>query len=122
MAYYAIISQELGTSKKSGAEMITLTLIDLETREEFRSYIDSSMENFCNWAEIITQPERGFVVTGLKKKRNYGRYNHEILNADCEPVIVADYPDVKKMQRRLRQQWAKDDFNQTPYGKLFNGE
>jgi hypothetical protein len=122
MAYYAIISQELGTSKKSGAEMITLTLIDLETREEFRSYIDSSMANFCNWAEIITQPEKGFVVTGLKKKRNYGRYNHEILNADCEPVIIADYPDVKKMERKLRQQWAREDFNNTPYGKLFNGE
>jgi hypothetical protein len=122
MAYYAIINQEYGTSKKSGAEMITLTLVDLETREEFRSYIDSSMENFCNWAEIITQPEKGFVVTGLKKKRNYGRYNHEILNADCEPVIIADYPDVKKMERKLRQQWAREDFNNTPYGKLFNGE
>lgn len=120
MSYYAIIKQEYGISKKSGAEMITLTLLDLETREEYRSYIDASMENFCQWAEIITQAEKGFVVSGLKKKRNYGRYNHEILNADCEPVIVAEYPDVKKMEKRLRQQWAKEDFAATSYGRLFD--
>lgn len=122
MAYYAIINQEFGTSRKSGAEMITLTLIDLETREEYKSYIDSSMENFCLWAEIITQPDKGFVVTGLKKKRSYGRYNHEILNADSEPIIVAEYPDVKKMEKKFRQYWAKEDFKQTPFGKFFGEE
>lgn len=118
-SYYAIIKQELGISKKSGAEMVTITALDIETREECLSYIDSTMNNFEHWAEVITQPEKGFVVTGLKKKRNYGRYNHEILNADCEPIIVAEYPDVKKMEKRLRQQWAKEDFQSTPYGKLF---
>lgn len=117
--YYAIIKQEFGLSRISGAEVITVTFLDIETREELVSYIDASMENFCHWEEIITQPERGFVVTGLKKKRGYGRYRHEILNADCEPIIVADYPCVKKMQQRLRQQWAREDFEQTQYGRLF---
>jgi hypothetical protein len=120
MAYYAIINQEFSVSRKTGAEMITLTLVDVETREEYRSYIDASMQNFCQWAEIITQPEKGFVVTGLKKKRNHGRYNHEILNADCDPILVAEYPDVKKMQKNLQRQWAKEDFAATPYGQLFN--
>jgi hypothetical protein len=59
------------------------------------------------------------VVTGLKQKRNYGRYNHEILNADCDPMIVAEYPDVKKMERNLRRSWAKEDFAATPFGKMF---
>jgi len=118
-SYYAIIDQEFGTSKKTGSEMITLTLLDLETREEYRSYIDSSMQNFELWAEIITQPERGFVVTGLKQKRSYGRYTHEILNADCEPLIVADYPNIKKMETKLRSSWAKTDFEATPFGRLF---
>jgi hypothetical protein len=119
MAYYAIINQEYGTSRKTGAEMITLTLVDLETRDEYKSYIDASMANFCQWADIITQDHKGFVVTGLKKKRNHGRYNHEILNADCEPIIVAEYPDVKKMEKNLRKHWAKEDFAATPYGNLF---
>jgi hypothetical protein len=122
MSYYAIINQEYGISKVTGAEMITITALDVETREECLSYVDSSMENFVHWAEIITQPEKGFVVTGLKKKRNYGRYKHEILNADCQPVIVAEYPDVKKMERRLRQQWAKEDFAATPFGQLFGDD
>lgn len=122
MAYYAITNQEFGVSRKSGAEMITLTLIDIETRDSYRSYIDSSMDNFCLWEEIITHPERGYVVTGLKKKRSYGRYNHEILNADCDPVIVAEYPDVKQMERNLRKHWAKIDFKQTPFGKLYGQE
>lgn len=119
MAYYAIIKQELGISKKSGCEMITLTLVDLDTREEFRSYIDSAMENFLQWEEIITKPEQGFVITGLKKKRSYGRYNHEILNADSEPIIVAKYPDVVKMQRNIQRYWAQEDFKASPYGSLF---
>jgi len=122
MAYYAIISQDFGTSRKTGAEMITLTLLDIETREEYRSYIDASMQNFCQWADIITRPERGFVVTGLKKKRNYGRYTHEILNADCDPVVVQEYPDVKKMERNLRRHWAQEDFQKTPFGQMFKGE
>lgn len=120
MAYYAIINQELSTSRISGAEMITLTLLDIETREEFRSYIDASMENFLHWADIITHPEKGFCVTGLKKKRGHGRYSHEILNADCEPIVVKEFADVKDMERRLRQQWAKQDFANTPFGKLFD--
>jgi hypothetical protein len=119
MAYYAIINQEYGISKVTGAEMITITALDVETREECLSYVDSSMENFVHWAEIITQPEKGFVVTGLKKKRNYGRYKHEILNADCQPIVVAEYPDVKKMERNLRRSWAKEDFAATPFGKMF---
>lgn len=117
--YYAITKQEFGVSKITGAEMITLTLFDLETREEFRSFVDSSMENFCQWAEIITQPEKGWVVTGLKEKRNYGRYRHRILNADCAPVIVAEFPCVKKAEQKLRQQWAREDFEKTQYGRMF---
>jgi hypothetical protein len=119
MAYYAITNQEFGISKKTGAEMITLTLLDIETREEYRSYIDASMNNFTHWEEIITKPQCGFVVTGLKTKRNYGRYTHDILNADCEPVIVQEFPDVKLMERNLRKHWAREDFANTPFGRLY---
>lgn len=119
MSYYAIIKQELTVSQKSGAEMIVLDLVDVETREEYRSYIDSTMNNFEQWAEIITQPEKGWIITGIKKKRSYGRYKHEILNADCDPVIVVEYNDVRQMERLLRRAWAKEDFKQTPYGKFF---
>lgn len=119
MAYYAITDQEFGVSRKTGCEMITLTLYDLETREEFRSYVDSSMQNFEQWAEIITQPEKGWVITGVKKKRSYGRYTHEIINADSEPVIVAEYPDARRMFKNLKQYWAQEDFKKTAFGQLF---
>lgn len=122
MAYYAIIKQELGVSRKTGAEMITLDLVDVETREEFRCYVDSSMDNFEQWAEIITQPEKGWIITGVKKKRSYGRYNHEILNADSDPTIVVEFNDHRQMTKRLYQAWAKEDFRNTPYGKLFGDE
>jgi hypothetical protein len=122
MAYHAITNQEYGTSKISGAETITLTIFDIETRDEYRSYIDASMKNFNHWADIIMNPNKGFVITGLKEKRNYGRYKHDILNADCEPVIVKEFADIKDMERRLRQQWAKQDFAKTPFGKLFDQE
>lgn len=116
--YDAVISQELGNSK-NGGEMITLTFLNLETREESRSYIDETMTNFMQWAEIITQPQKGFIIQDLKEKRNYGRYNHTILNADCVPVVAAEFPDVKKMENQIRKMWAKEDFLATPYGKLF---
>jgi hypothetical protein len=116
--YDAVISQELGNSK-NGGEMITLTFLNLETREESRSYIDETMTNFMQWAEIITQPQKGFIIQDLKEKRSYGRYNHTILNADCVPVVAAEFPDVKKMENQIRKMWAKEDFLATPYGKLF---
>jgi hypothetical protein len=119
MAYHAIVKQEIGNSKISGAETITMTIFDVETRSEYRSYIDASMKNFNHWVDIITNPDSGFIVTGLKEKRSYGRYNHEILNADCEPIIIEEWESGKELEKFLRQQWAKEDFAKTPFGKLF---
>ena len=121
MSYYAIVKQELAPSK-NGGEMITMTLYDIESREEFRTYIDPNMENFDHWIEIITNPEKGYIVTGLKKKPNYGRYKHEILNADCEPIVVKRVKDVKEMERRMRENWAREDFEKSGFGRLYDVE
>lgn len=121
MAYYAITEQSIGPSK-NGGEMVTLTLYDLETRQEYRTYIDATMRNFDFWIDIISQPEKGYIVTGLKHKKSYGRYNHEILNADCEPIVIKTVPDAKKMFKKIKEQWAKEDFESTPLGRLFEGE
>jgi hypothetical protein len=120
MAYHAIVKQEIGTSKISGAETITMTIFDIETRKEYRSYIDASMKNIEHWIDVISNPERGYIVTNLKEKRNYGRYNHDILNADCEPTIIEVWESGKELEKMLRQHWAKEDFAKTPFGKLFS--
>ena len=120
MAYHAIVKQEIGSSKISGADTITMTIFDVETRDEYRSYIDASMKNIDHWLDVITNPDQGYIVTGLKEKRNYGRYNHDILNADCEPIIIEVWESGKELEKFLRQQWAKQDFAKTPFGKLFD--
>lgn len=120
-SYYAIIDQRIGPSAYGG-EMVTITFLDIQTREECVSYIDEKMENFFHWADVITQPEKGFVVTGLKKKKGKGNYAHQILNADCEPIIVREFQDVKQMERKLRQSWAQQDFEATPFGRLFDDQ
>jgi hypothetical protein len=120
MAYHAIVKQEIGTSKISGAETITLTIYDVETGDEYRSYIDASMKNFEHWIDVISNPEQGYIVTNLKEKRNYGRYNHDILNADCEPIVIEVWESGKHLEKLLRQHWARKDFAKTPFGKLFD--
>jgi hypothetical protein len=118
MSYHAIVKQELEASK-TGGEMITLTCFDIETREEFRSYIVANMKNFEHWIDIISHPDEGFIVGGLKRKKNNGKYNHEILNADCVPVIVKRMKSAKQMEKIMREKWAKDDFEKTDFGRLF---
>lgn len=122
MAYYAIVKQEIGTSKISGADTVTMTIFNVDTGDEYRSYIDASMNNAEHWVDVISNPEKGYIVDGLKEKRNYGRYNHDILNADCEPVIVAVVPSGKELEKMLKQHWAKKEFLKTPFGKLFDIE
>ena len=122
MAYHAIVNQKLSVSRKSGAEMVTITFWDMETREELVCYVDSSMENFEKWAEVITQPEKGFILTGMKRKRSYGRYNHEILNADSDFTIVYEHPNVEVFKKKIQKMWAKEDFEATPFGRMFGQE
>ena len=117
-SYYAIISQDIKPSK-NGGEMITIIALDIESRDECISYLDPSMKNFLLWEHIITQPERGFVVTGLKRKARLGAGDRYVLNADCEPIIVKEFDNVKSMERRLRSTWAKMDFEATPFGRMF---
>ena len=117
-SYYAIISQEIKPSK-NGGEMITVIALDIETRDECISYIDPNMKNFFHWEQIITHPEQGFIVTGLKRKARLGAGGRYVLNADCEPIVVKEFDSIKKMEQRLRSTWAKQDFEATPFGKLF---
>ena len=119
MAYYFITNQEFSTSKITGSEVVTLTLVDIDTREEYRCYVDSSMENFTQWADVLLNPQKGFVLTGLKRKRNHGRYNHEILNADSDFVIAYEDASLENFHRKLKMSWAKEDFLRTPFGRLF---
>lgn len=120
MANYVITNQELTTSRVSGAEVVKITLRDIESRDEYVCYVDSSMDNFVLWEEIITQPWKGFIITGLKRKRNYGRYKNEILNADYEPIILVETADAKQLHKKVLAHWAREDFRQTPFGRLFD--
>ena len=118
MAYYAIISQSIEPSKHGG-EMVVLEALEIESREECISYIDPKMRNFELWESVITQPEKGFVITGLKRKTRLGSRDRVVLNADCEPLVVKEFDNAKEMERRLRANWAKQDFENTPFGRLF---
>lgn len=71
-----------------------VTMVD-ENGQPCLTYVDESFDNWWRWALICKQPDKGFILTGLKQKTRYRKpqFTNEgwpIINADCLPKIMLE--------------------------------
>ena len=67
-------------------EFYEVTFVD-EKGQPCVTYIDPAFENFWKWALIVKQPDKGFILTGLKQKT---RYRKPQFTAEGWPIVNGD--------------------------------
>ena len=104
MPQYAILKQREFHSKYGGTAT-EIILVNIQTRQEFKTYIDQRNFNAVNWQHIIRHPERGYVLTGIKIKDQV----KGILNADSDPIISFESESQDTVLDELQSYWAEQD-------------
>ena len=101
---YAIIKQREFNSKYGGTAT-EIILVNIKTRQEFKTYIDQRNFNAVNWQHIIRHPDRGYVISGVKiKDRVKG-----IINADSDPIITFESETQDVVFDEITSYWAEQD-------------
>jgi hypothetical protein len=104
MQYYAVIKQREFDSKYGG-RATEIILVNIKTREEYKTYIDRRNFNAVNWTHILRHPERGYILSGVKIKDQEKR----IINADSDPVITFESSTQDVVFDELESYWGELD-------------
>jgi hypothetical protein len=110
MALYAVLSQKEKQSKYGGT-IIEITMVDIVERTEWITYIDYRNHNHSHWQHITNNPNHGFVLKNLKRKRHKDK---NLINADSKPVINEEFEDPNEMFDLIKQLWDKEDRKKNP--------
>jgi hypothetical protein len=106
---YAVINQKTGISIKTGKLCTTITLIGLDDRCEYPTYIDKSMRNYEKWIHIINHPNNGYILDNLELITRKGK---TVIDADCDPIIVHETTDADQLYISIKKMWADVDKEQ----------
>lgn len=110
--HYAVINQQSGISQVTGRPYTKITLVDFDTREEYPTYADTANHNCVNWQRITNHPGRGYVLTNLKIVKRKGK---EVIDADCDPIIVSEIEDCNELLLALKKMWREVDKEQVTH-------
>lgn len=103
--YYFILKQKQITSKVSGEKIIEVTLVGVDDRLLYTTYIDPKNRNYRNWSYIIHNPEQGFLLGPLKVKD----YDKGLINADSKVTILVSTEDRDEVYAEVLAKWHKED-------------
>jgi len=97
---WLVVKCDLGTSKQSGGDMTTITMINQQL-EITHTYVEHSNNNYKHWANVIACFDNGWGVTidnlrykvksGEIQQRHIKIYNvkENLIDADSKPVGIA---------------------------------
>jgi hypothetical protein len=107
---YAVIDQQNGLSQVTGRPYTKITLVDIDTRQQYPTYADTANHNCKNWQQIISHPQRGYILTGLTVVTRKGK---TVIDADCDPVIVSEFDDCHELDLAIKKMWREVDSERT---------
>lgn len=102
-----IVLEQFPFNSKFGGIAYKITLVGAKDRKIYKTYVDPRMNNFELWAHIIHNPTHGFVLNGLKIKKD------DIITADSHAVIEWETEDPSTIANDLSQIWAEEDHRKT---------
>lgn len=103
---YVVVKQEEMASQYGGT-VIKITCVGTKDRFEYISYVDPRNRNVTNWWHIITHPTRGYILKNLRLKQT--RDGKVIINADSDPIILAETEQASDLFRELTAVWREQD-------------
>ena len=105
---YIIATQKTGLSKYGGT-LITITMIGINDRKEYKTYIDPRNHNYANWQHVVMHPQNGFVIRNLKVKNK----DKLLISADSQPIIEWEHDDPEVIFAQLEELWKEQDHQRT---------
>jgi len=103
---YVVLDQKHGFSPKYGTRMVTITFKGLKDRQLYITYVDEPNANYKNWAHIINNPDRGYVLRNLNVKQHKDKL---LINADSKPIIDIESEDPDRILRQINNFWDEED-------------
>ena len=118
--HYVIIKQQTKWSKHGG-QVTEITLVGLDDRKLYTTWIDAMNMNAKYWSHITRSPDHGFIITGVKVKRMVDR--DDVINADSKPIIAQEHPDIDETLDIVTEHWnTLDGRNKPPsFDDFFRG-
>jgi hypothetical protein len=118
--HYAVIKQEQKWSKHGG-HVTEITMVGLDDRLPYTTWIDPMNMNNKYWQHILRTPEHGFILSGLKKKKMKDR--DDVINADSKPVIAWEHTSQDEMIDIIMDEWRRQDSIKRPsFEDFFRGD
>ena len=83
-ATYIVSSINASISNINGEDLYTINLIDVDTDERYKTYIQPTNRNFRKWKLIIDNSADGWVIEGLRIQNK----NKNIINDDSNINVI----------------------------------
>ena len=99
---------------KHGGLIEEIVFINLETREQVKTYLDPANRNYHHWNTVLANRDQGQMITGVKTTVKAGK---TVINADSQPEIFWS-GDSDEMADAIAEHWAVS--KPTQYQKLFD--
>ncbi|CAB4137254.1 hypothetical protein UFOVP322_25 [uncultured Caudovirales phage] len=99
---------------KYGGMMEEVVFINLETREQVKTYLDPDNRNYHHWNTVLANRDDGQMIMGVKTSVKGGK---TVINADSQPEIFWQ-GSKQELADTLAEYWAVSKPNQ--YQKLFD--
>ena len=109
---YYVVSQEDQPSRHGGY-ITEIKMINLNTGQEAKTYIDERNRNYRYWHEIVNHPAAGFIIDHLKLKRP------GLVSADSRPEIQKHTRDQQDMEPVVVDYLNREIYSQTTAESLF---
>jgi hypothetical protein len=101
---YVILEQrEIGS--KYGGTVIRITMVGIKDRNQYTTYVDHRNRNHAFWDHITRNPHHGFVIRGLKLKKN----KDFLVSADSRPIIEWQHDNPEVIFGQLKEIWDEED-------------
>jgi hypothetical protein len=92
---------------RHGGRIYIVTLIGLEDRGIYETYIDPENRNYKFWRHIIENPGRGYIVSGARLADRKIRPN--LVTADSEIIIERETFSTAELAEAIEALWINED-------------
>ena len=103
--YYIILTQGQITSKHNGNRIAEITLVGVQDRCLYKTYVDPQNRNYKNWSYIIHNPAQGYLISGIKIKDQ----DKALVSADSRVKILVATEDASEVYTEVLARWQRED-------------
>jgi hypothetical protein len=107
MAQLYVVYAVNAKTSKYGNEIYEISIIGTEDRCLYKTYIDAMNRNYANWADIIAEPNQGYILKNIKRRGL--KDNKYLIDADSCPQLAWVTEHKQEVLDELVDNWLERD-------------